>query len=299
MLASVFALIANTLVNGLGVFSGNIKISEPFFGYNILTSLGSLAIFMLFRSFKSLPKKMKIVMILLTIAYLFFQIFSGIRWTVILLILMCLSLINVDRKRFLYFVILSAAIVGIFVFANYFRRGADEIEKYYIQPGLYNGSIDLFFSTEIFRYFGMSQRLIESYLTSMSPGYAHGTFTLYSFFKWFVSIQLPENIWVNGYNALNIIGYLWGDFGHLWPLALFVWSLAIALVYRIYTFNKKNSLIQFLWSIGFMSVVLSFFCYMQHYTYWLTLFPLTVILIRFISSLFKNQYGYLSSSRKQ
>lgn len=298
LMVSIVVLFLNTIVNGLGVFSGNIKITEPFFGYNILATLGSLAIFMLFRSFKNVSKKFKLFIIIFTAIYLFFQIFSGIRWTVILLILMCSSLMTVDKKRIFYFIVLAIGIVIIFIFANYFRRGADAIEKYYIQTGLYNGSIDAFFSTEIFRYFGMSQRLIEQYVISMNPGYAHGAFTSYSFFKWFVSVQLPDNIWQNGYNALNIIGYLWGDFGAFWPLALFLWSLVIASVYRLYKVNKNNSLIQYLWSIGFMSVALSFFCYMQHYTYWLTLLPLTVLIVHFISSLGNNQYGYLLSSGK-
>lgn len=289
LLISEIFLLYNAIINGLGVVTGNIKSEEPFFGYDIITTLGSLAIFMLFRRRKEFKHNFSIFFSICSLLYMILQILSGIRWTLILLILMCISTLKINKRNLKILVFVGICVVGIFMFANYFRRGIDTIELYYVQTGIYAGDVNDFFFTEIFRYFGMCQRLIEPYTLVYKGGYAGGTCTAYSFFKWFVSIELPDNIWVNGYNALNVIGYLWIDFGDFWPISLILWAFILCYFYRFYMANRTNSFAQFLWSISFMATILSFYCYMQHYTYWITLFPVTVIGIHLVSQLFANE----------
>ena len=286
LILSIFAYIVSYLILGeISLFSGNVKINQPFLGYNVITSLGALSIYILSKQISFKNK----FFVLLVVSYFILAVLSGIRWNLILLLIALLSSVNVTKKRLYILFMFIILTILLFLIANSFRKGADEVEKFYIDTGIYSGSISLFINTEIFRYFGMCQRNIEEYVNLHLSGQTGGIYTFYSFAKRFKDIELPNNIWVNGYNALNVIGYLYLDFGNLWPLVLFLRSSLLLIFYKKYKVNKNDIFLSYMRALSFISIILSFYAYMQHYTNWIILFPVTVLCVNFIDSLFSKQ----------
>lgn len=264
---------------GIPIFSSNTSAAkefELFPGYNIVANLGTVSIFCIFQDKKYRVKK---YFIALAILYFVILILTGIRFSIILTLLMIISSIKFNRKNIKYLISLIVLIIIIFFIANSFRRSNESISLYFIQSGLYNGTVSSFNLTEILRYFGMSQRTMDMWIQHYDPGINMARFTLYPFAKMlFIDLDSVKDLSIYGYNATNIFSYLYADFGFLWPIVALIWSYIWGKTY-IRCKSNGNLISRYWWSIGMISYVLSFYCYINAYTYWLTIYPLLIIMV--------------------
>lgn len=269
--------------------SSSFKTAELFPGSNIFINIGTIGVFYIFCDKEKRKKPISIIVIGF---YFLVLILSAIRFTLFFVALMCISNIILDKRNFKYFLIVGVSLLVLFYVASFARRGNDLVEDYFINSGLYDGSVTLFQSTEIIRYFGMSQRVTEQYMNTYLPGANRFGYTLYPILKiFFIDKQLLPNVWYNGYNAMNIIGYLYGDFGFFWVIAIMIWAFVNNTIYLKYSF-KKTLINRYLWSIAFVGLILSFYCYIHDYTYWVTIYLLVVLILNIRSEKYKKESNY-------
>ncbi len=261
--------------------------TEVFFpGYNILSNFGTIAIPSLLANEKKHYKK---AIYLLSIFYLLLLLLSAIRFAFIMCLVLSASyFVFVKKKHLKALLFIGLIIIFAFLFANSIRRGDNSIDYYFINTGIYTGSVRLFNLTEIFRYLGYSQRLIEKYESISAGGENHGLFTLYPLLKFlFIEPKMVSTPNIYGYNACNIITFLYADFGILWPVGILVFFGACTFAYNCKI--KSNSFLSsYCWSIGLFAMLFSFYSYIFQYVYWVTIYPLIFLVIHLIFGSRKN-----------
>lgn len=280
LLISILAICIGFYIRGgITLFSANVRQNmdkEIFMGYNILANLGTICVFCIFQDRKYIKNKL---VIFLTAVYFVLLILTAVRFSIIIMVVLLMSTITFNKKNMKKIIAGTTAIIAIFLYVNAYRKGIGDIQKYYVNTNLFSGDVKQFYYTEIIRYFGMSQRLMGQWIDNFSPGVNVCKFTLYPLFKtFFIELSCVENIYFYGYNATNVVSYLYVDFGYLWPLILIIWSYVWGKSFVNFRL-RSNLMNRYWWSIGLVSYALSFYCYIYHYVYWLTYYPLFIYII--------------------
>lgn len=266
-------------------------------GLGSLSTFGTLGIFGCIIS----PKyRRKVLTIVLSFIYLFFLIVEGVRFQVFLTILLCLGVYSKTKIRLRTLIIgilLLLLSVWLFDFVANARQGASNTYRYYIQTGLYSGKVSEISSTEIFRYFGFSQRLTDYYWKYYKPGVSNMQYTLYPITHTFgLDSKLPDRIWVMGYVATSLIVYFYCDFGYFWPIATIVFSVLVNLSYYSYMKNNKSLIQLYFWSLSLFALTMSFYAYVNSYVYAILYFPIIILGINLINNSLQERnllfYGY-------
>ena len=123
---------------------------------------------------------------------------------------------------------------------------------------------------------------MELYETTHQGGTNHGLFTLFPLLKFFfVEPEMASTGSIYGYNACNIITFMYADFGYFWPLGIFVFFAL-----GVFCYNKKikgNSIVfSYFWSIALFAMLFSFYSYVFQYVYWVTVYPLILLAVHFV-----------------
>ena len=257
-------------------------------GLGSLSTLGTLGIFGVFVDKKY---RKKTASIFLSLVYLFFLLVEGVRFQIFLTILLCVGSftnIKINRRYLLAGLICIISLILIFNFIATIRQNSTGAYLYYIQTGIYSGDASDITKTEIFRYFGFSQRLTSYYWEQYKPGVSFGAYTFYPITHTFgINVLLPERIWVLGYVATSWIVYLYCDFGFLWPLAVVILSLIINRIYFNYSMKKNKLLRQYLWSLCIFGLTMSFYSYIDSYIYAILYFPIIILIINICDNTLK------------
>ena len=250
---------------------------DLFPGFNILSNFGTICVPVLLANEK---KRYKLVSYLLSIIYLILLVLSAIRFSFILCLCLLLSyFIFVNKKQLKIIILYIIAGLLVFVLASFIRRSANSIYYYFINTNIFSGSAVEFNLTEVFRYFGYSQRLMEQYSLTNVGGQNHAMFTLYPVLKMF-SIE-PEMVSlgdVYGYNANNLITFLYADYGIFWPVGVFLFYLLGTVCYN-FKIARNSYIASYFWSVALFGMFFSFFTYFHQYVYWLTIYPIVLIVI--------------------
>ena len=177
------------------------------------------------------------------------------------------------------FVAAASAVVVFFVIAN--LRDIDETQAlYFISTGKYVGDPAYLAQTEIARYFGMTQRLVEQYFSFYEGGETSFLYTLAPVLNILQLdlVELPDNLSIYGYNAVSMVAYAYLDAGAFWPLLTFTWSIVVVGLFG-YSQVRTTLSARYLGAVSMLCIALSFYTYIHALTYWVFLFPLLVILI--------------------
>ncbi|MGM0340144.1 hypothetical protein IGK47_003252 [Enterococcus sp. AZ007] len=265
-----------------------------------LSNLGMMPIYIIFKDRKNRKNKLY----LMFAAIYFIELYMmAVRFGVMMLVIMIASLFSsksINVKQLKYILLVTVIFFFIFVVIANVRGGNINNISYFTGIGAYSGSDFLLRNTEILRYIGYSQRLMENYFTILKPGSNQWGYTLSPILEMLDQpFEKVQHLTIWGYTATNIISYLFLDFGKMWPLVYGCWSGILHIIY--YTSIKSNSIIRsYLWTICFIGLVLSFYAYVHSYIVWLTLFLLYALFVNFLGKISisrerkgnKNEYLY-------
>lgn len=284
---SVIAIAVNFLMGGIALFSEDDmarKTAGAFYGYALLSSVGSIGIVLLANHYRL---HRPVTYLILTASFIVLQALTGSRFVAIITLVMTGALIasrKLSKKHVRILLIGGICVLAVFIFVAYFRSSADHMEYYYISSGIYSGETSDLTSTELIRYFGMSQRNMS---TVLSEDFEIGSLLEYTFSPiTFLFQETPGGLGTStyGYTANNIISYAYHDAGWMLWLVLFAWSLAVNISFVRYSRNKQSLTRSYLWAMMAMSLVMSFFAYFNAYVYWVLLFPIMVRVIEGLRS---------------
>ena len=290
LIVGIFSYLFYFLKNGTGISSFlssvNDESNEPFPLYSFFTTIPVLSIFLLLKS--GTVKKHKQLWIFI-FAFAFLQILTGKRWGFFLLLLFCASLVNYRKIKIKAYIFLLFVIVIAFAFFTLIRSNDSTLLTY--RPYLRTKELRFEYrATEIFRYFGMSQRNMTIYLDRTACG-TYFQRTSYFLFKLF---GMPSNIkeltMVNGYNVTNIIGYMLIDFGSFWWLGLLVWAMALHFIILLSNFKKGSLFLTIFKGAAFLSFSLCFYAYLDTLISFFIVFPIFYFVI-YITSHFMGYGG--------
>ena len=269
-----------------------------------ISNLGMMPIYLIFRD--KIRRRSKLF-VFLAVIYFIELYLMAVRFGVMMVIIMILSLFSskkINLKYLKYLCILSVSFILLFSLIANIRGGNINNIAYFAGIGAYSGSTSTLRNTEILRYIGYSQRLMENYFTMFQPGANDLGYTLSPILGLFnLPFEKVQHLTIWGYTATNIISYLFLDFGRLWPFVYGLWSFMVNGFY--YSSINTNSIVKlYLWTIGFIGIILSFYAYIHSYIVWVTLFLLYAILIELlgkisiskISKEHKNEHLYNQST---
>lgn len=255
-------------------------------GTSTIIILGILGIFVVFLDHRKRKNK---TFIILTFIYVVLQFLTAVRFGLFLLILLLLSNYSKDKlkpamtKRLLLF---SFLLILFFIVIGNVRGGNIDKYLFFSGNGSYSGTENSLRNTEIIRYFGYSQRVMQKYIETFPAGYMKGNYTLSPILDLFqVPLLHKPGLSIYGYTATNIISYQYLDFGNLWPLAATIWSFLINQVFSIFVRTESNLLVSYAWGMSFICLTLSFYTYIQSYTFLFILFPLLIIMINLLGKI--------------
>ena len=280
LLIGVLSLLYNSYRNGIAIFkfihNVNYTESEPFPLYSFFTTLPCLSIFLLVKEGAAKKKKTYIFLILLFISL---QLLSGKRWGLFVLAIFLASIIDFRKLSCRSILIIGSLGTLFFLFYTLFRSNNEILTTY--RPWLNTESLRLQYKlTELYRYFGMSQRNFSLYFTPENCGPLFQR-TGYFFLKFFGFKNNSNLIFVNGYNVCNIIGYMLMDFGNFWFIGLFIWGAAMHLIDALHEKKSSSLLLSILFGFSFLSLTLSFYAYLDSFISFGVVFPIVYFSIRF------------------
>ena len=264
----------------------SLRTEEFFPGFNIVSNLGTVCVPPLLINKN---KRFKKTVIAISALYLLLLLISAIRFALVLCLILLFSYYVFVKKRHLKIIfVLGVFILVAFLFANFIRRGNDSVVFYFINTGIYSGTVREFNSTEVFRYIGYSQRLMDLYMNSNPGGTNNGLFTLYPILRFFfVEPELVSIGSIYGYNANNIITILYADFGIFWPLAVFAF-FSICIACYNWKIRTNSFVASYFWSVALFALLFSFYAYVFQYVYWVTIYPLALVAIHLVFGGVKN-----------
>jgi hypothetical protein len=278
LLIACIAIVANLLISkSIRLFSDSAdkKTVDAFFGYTFLSNLGTIGALILVYS-----RKNSLGIYLLMGSYFVLELLTGQRWfatVTIILFFSVLAFVEFDKQVWKLTILLLLAIVVAFIFIANFRNSTDSFQRYFVDTGKYAGSAESLSSTELIRYFGMSQRNMEQVFSYdvNTLGRMQFTFTPIEFlFVKPTTLSMGTNI--NSYTASNILAYLYYDAGYMWTALLLLLGLALHAIY-FYCLSHKDSLTaRTLWGTCVIALSLSFFSYFGAYFYWIGIYPVMV-----------------------
>lgn len=279
---SIVALIVNFYLSGsFALFNSDPqqrKTSAFFSGFYLLVTLGGFPAII----YPAIRKNSKKLYLLLITCYIFLCVLLGHRWnciSVIVCMLLSFGILGIKTKELKFVIYYIIFILIAFVFISIFRGGVDDKQLFFVDSGIYNGDAKTLALTEIFRYTGYSQRLMEL---------VHEKVELYSdcnimnTFHPLLYLFGVENyhseIDIYGYNALNAFSYMEMDFGFFWPVAVFLWGICAN--YAFVKFRIHKNIFFLLLSVIFnFSIFISFYSWVQWYVFYAILFPIMAYII--------------------
>ena len=280
---SIAALAVNFLLTGeIALFSEDYsarKIGGAFPGYSFLSSLGSIGVTLLASA--KIAKRRK-TFVVFTVVYLLLQTLTGQRFVAILTMLMAVSLFassKLERGQLKKLAAVVSAVLLVFLFVSSFRGGSEDKTLFFINTGIYSGSVDEMTSTELLRYVGMSQRNMSIVMDQPFDPALLLEYSLSPITSLFKSVPTGLGTSVSGYTANNIIAYFYHDAGALWWVLMLLWSLSVNALYFRFLRSRSSLINSYLWALASLSILLSFFAYVNAYVYWVLQFPLLVLLL--------------------
>ena len=279
---SSFCIVFQAVVHGgFPIFASNTTTARASFllpGFSVVSFLGIIAVYIISLDKKLWKRKLVVALVML---YALLLLSTAVRFMFFLMVLQILSSFGLEKIKFSqlkkigkYLVIL---VIAFMIVTNY-RGGTSEKKSYFIDTGIYSGSDEALVSSELIRYFGMSQRVMELYLKAYPAGVNNMKYTLYpvlSFFDIQPEIQMggaaiEKGLSIYGYTAKNIITFFYLDAGICWGGLMSIWSFLISCIYWKVLGGNRNIVELYLWSVSFISLVMSFYCYVDAYAFWLT-----------------------------
>lgn len=289
IMLSLVVFIILIRLNGIPFFASDTNAARRTF-YNMPFSsffhmLGIPAAYIIFSDSKFRKKRLFLLFFFL---YSISLLLIGVRFVLALELLMILSSLEDSNNRLSVKKVAELLIIGVAVFylITSIRGGINDKQKFFINTGIYSGRAEDLVRTEIVRYFGMSQRVMEQYFRNYAPGCTKGLFTFYPILK---KVFSPEKIIGNGvniygYTATNIIAYLWMDFGYFCFFAWLLWSIVFNMIFLYYKQYSHSLIIRYLWAIIVFSLFMSFYSYVDSIAYWCFEFPILIFIIQDINS---------------
>lgn len=253
---------------------------DSFPGFSLLRELGPLGVALI--SFDGRRRNSALFFFLLVVVLLGCYT-RGVRFGIVVTLFMVVAGYMSDGlswKKVLGLLVAAIAVVLIF-FAIAYLRDIDETQAlYFISTGKYTGDPAYLAHTEIARYFGMTQRLVEEYFAEYAGGETALLYTLTPILNILQLdvFSLPVNLSIYGYNAVSMIAYAYLDAGMLWPVLTFCWSAAMVSAFR-YSQLRSTLISQYLGAASMLCIALSFYTYIHALTYWVLLFPLLLMLV--------------------
>lgn len=283
------------VAGGFPLFKDNIDAARRSFYLPQMALLSNVSIPAIFVIFCDARYRRKKLFLLGTIVFVALQILLGVRFLAFIVVIMMLAIYgnvvknkDVLKKIFrLFFVALC-----IFFIVASFRGGTSDKERIFVDSGIYNGSAETLARTEIIRYFGMSQRTMEKYISFYEPAYSKMILTLSPVLSLvgfdFLSYS-PPHFGIYGYTATNIIAYFYFDAGHLWVLMMFFWAFLMNYFYFSYKSHPNSIMHMYWWGVAATCLTLSFYCYVDAFPYWFCAFPLLIWFINKLNIFFKKR----------
>ena len=284
LVLSIAIAVVLFVLKGIPIFSIDSNNARNAFysipGSSLLHNLGIPINFLIFCDKEK--RKSKLFISLLVI-YLITLLFTGARFTIIINLIMLATVMekSIQKKMSWKKVVLFPILVVIAFYAiTSVRGGTADKEAFFVSTGLYKGSAKDLVITEAVRYFGMPQRLM-GYFINKNDISTNGALTFFPYVRFFVNTDnLSFKHSIYGYNAINVLAYLWCDFKWgMWPM---IFVLA-AICQRIYIrfLQQPNDLFRtYFWSVAAFAIVLSFYCYTYSYPYWLLEYPILIWIIK-------------------
>lgn len=277
---SVVAVLADAVLHGGFIASSSTVYLErfrtSFSGYYLLRSLGNLGVVLLVQDPQIRKKPSFFVAVL---AMLFVDLSIGVRFDLFVLgigVISAFSNTRFSRRSVAALIIVMLGAVLAFMLIASLRDGIEQLQKYNIDTGFYHGKVDELFNTELMRYVGYAPRNTIDYVEQNLGGVMMGGYTLSPIADLLqISVTTPELIQHYGYNATDIVSYLYMDFDVLWPFFAFAWSVLINLAY--YKGTSGDSIFCKYWrAVALISLTLSFYTYIHAYAYWIAYFPILI-----------------------
>lgn len=282
LLISILALVANIFLEGrvalFDIDSSERKAVAQFIGYPLLSSAGTVSL----ATYAWLGRVSRRQALLCAI-FVALQLLTAQRWVAIvgltLAVVVFASRASLSRRIVGSSLALLLAVYIAFSFVASFRGGEADHERYFISTGRYSGDPSLLQSTEIVRYFGMSQRNLIEVLSRPFEFERLGAFSFSPLSSFWEAAPTGLGTSISGYTANNILAYLYTDFGAFWPFALLALSTGCHLAFVQYRINRSLSH-AFVFAVFALGLATSFFAYVNAYSYWVLTFPLLVLLIQ-------------------
>lgn len=248
--------------------------------------LGILGIFVIFLDPNKRNSKIFIVS---TFVYVVLQLLTAVRFGLFLLVLLLLSNYSkgkLEKTTLKKIFIFTFFLILFFVVVANIRGGNIDEYLFYAGNGSYSGTEKGLRNTEIIRYFGYSQRVMQKFIETFPAGYMKGNYTLSPILDLFqVPLIHKPGFSIYGYTATNIISYQYLDFGDLWLIAATIWSFIINLAFSIFVCSESNLFVSYVWGASFICLALSFYTYIQSYTFLFIIFPLLIIVINLLGKI--------------
>lgn len=285
-------LIQAKIAGGFPIFAFDSSTARSTFftvnGAALASNLGFLCIFLIFCDENYRKRKM---FWLLTVTYLIIQVLMTVRFLLFLVIITLISTFSnkkLNKKQLKLIFAFCIAAVICFIIISLFRGGIEDKENYFINTGIYNGTAKDLVNTEIIRYFGMSQRTMESYIKFYEPGISNMGHTFYPILDT-IGIEpiIPRHYGIYGYTACNIITYFYFDAGSLWWLLMIFWSIIMNNWYYKFRANPNSIINKYLWGISALGIAMSFYCYIDSYPYWYFHYIVILYFIKIFNSRLK------------
>jgi len=260
------------LAGGWPIFSANPDDARRHFFVRGLAMISNFPIVAIFYIFCDSFYRKKKLFIFLAGVFVVLQILIVVRFLLFLLFVMLVAVYGEnfkvkDQVRKILKIVLPC-VFGFLIVANV-RGGVEDKQRVFVDSNIYSGSVETLVQTEILRYFGMSQRVMEEYITHYEPAVTPMMHTLFPFLNFLgMEPELPFHYGIYGYTACNIVTYFYFDAGYLWWLLMIFWSFVMNCLYFRYKRNSSNIMNKYLWSVAVISLVMSFFCYVNTFPYW-------------------------------
>ena len=260
------------IAGGWPIFSSNPDYARRHFfvrGLALASNFPIVAIFFVFCD--SFHRKKRLFVIFASIFFVL-QILIAVRFLLFLLFIMLIAVygekfkVKEQVRKILKITLLC--VVGFLIVASV-RGGVEDKQRAFVNTDVYAGSAETLVQTEILRYFGMSQRVMEEYTSHYEPALTPMMHTFYPVLNFLgCAPALPKHYGIYGYTATNIVTYLYFDAGYFWWLLMIVWSFFMNSLYYRYKLNSQNIMNKYLWGVAAICLTMSFYCYINSFPYW-------------------------------
>lgn len=296
---SIAALLVNTALEGrfaLTDLTGESrKATAQFFGYPIASSLGT-ASGLIYAWSGRISRARGLVLF----AFLALQVASSQRFVAIVAILLIIvgttvSPFRKGRTDVRAILVGALALAAVFFAVSTFRGGVADQQKYFIDTGIYTGSVGHLRYTEPVRYIGMSQRNMSTVFERERSSSDFGKYSLSPISGLAGTPPTGLDVSTFGYTATNMAAYLYSDFGNAW------WTVLVAigfLTQRLFLRVQASPTLANAMTWACVSLILSFgfFAFVHAFIYWTLFLPAMVAILDRLSVPLHGTVGSAPSS---